>query len=208
MQSDLLGAHAIGVRNVLLVTGDPPKVGDYPDATAVFDVDSIGLANMVSRLNAGADIGGQPIGEPTAFHIGVAVNPGALDLEEELRRFAYKVEAGAEFAVTQPVFDAAEFRAFMGRIRDHRIPILAGIMPLDSVRHAEFMANEVPGVRVPDAVLARMRRAETDGRAAEEGLAIAREVAAEIRPLVQGIQISTAPKAIDVALTVIDAAGA
>jgi methionine synthase I (cobalamin-dependent)/5,10-methylenetetrahydrofolate reductase len=205
MQSDLLGAHSMGVRNVLLVTGDPPKLGDYPDATALPDVDSIGLANVVSRLNGGADIGGQPIGSPTAFHIGVAVNPGALNLDEELRRFAYKVEAGAEFAITQPVFDAAELRAFIERVRRHAIPILAGIMPLESVRHAEFMANEVPGVRIPDAVVERMRRAEGDGRAADEGMTIAREIAAEIRPLVQGVQISTAPKAIDMALGLIDA---
>src|SRR6266545_282005 len=208
MQSDLLGAHAIGVRNVLLVTGDPPKVGDYADATAVFDVDSIGLANMVSRLNAGADIGGQPIGEPTGFHIGVAVNPGALDLEEELRRFAYKVEAGAEFAITQPVFDAAAFRAFSARIQEHGIPILAGIMPLDSARHTEFMANEVPGVTIPDAVVDRMRKADANGRARDEGLTIAREIAVEIRPLVQGVQISTAPKAIEMALGLIESIGA
>jgi len=159
MQSDLLGAHSMGIRNVLVVTGDPPKLGDYPDATAVFDVDSIGLVNVVSRLNAGLDIGGQPIGNPTAFHIGVAVNPGATNLDEELRRFAYKVQAGAEFAITQPVFDAVEFRAFIERIHMHAIPILAGIMPLESMRHAEFMANEVPGVRVPDAILERVRRA-------------------------------------------------
>src|SRR6266852_5816149 len=184
MQSDLLGAHAMGVRNVLLVTGDPPKVGDYPDATAVLDVDSIGLANLVSSLNGGSDIGGQPLGSPTAFHIGVAVNPGALNLDEELRRFAYKVEAGAEFAITQPVFDAAEFRGFVERVSHHRIPILAGVMPLESVRHAEFMANEVPGVRITDAVIDRMRRADDEGRAGDEGLAIAREIAAEIRPLV------------------------
>jgi methionine synthase I (cobalamin-dependent)/5,10-methylenetetrahydrofolate reductase len=208
MQSDLLGAHAMGVRNVLLVTGDPPKVGDYPDATAVPEVDSIGLANVVSSLNGGSDIGGQPIGSPTAFHIGVAVNPGALNLDEELRRFAYKVEAGAEFAITQVVFDVAEFRAFVERVRPHRIPILAGIMPLESARHAEFMANEVPGGRIPDAVVERMRRADADGRAADEGIAIAREIAAEIRPLVQGIQISTAPKALDMALGVIGAVGA
>jgi methionine synthase / methylenetetrahydrofolate reductase(NADPH) len=208
MQSDLLGAHAIGIRNVLLVTGDPPKVGDYPDATGVFDVDSIGLANVVSRLNGGADIGGQPIGEPTAFHIGVAVNPGALDMEEELRRYAYKVEAGAEFAVTQPVFDAAQFRLFAARLREHHIPLIAGIMPLESARHAEFMANEVPGVCMPDTIVDRMRRAEASGRATEEGIAIAREIAAEVRPLVQGVQISTAPKAIEMALEVIDAVGA
>jgi methionine synthase / methylenetetrahydrofolate reductase(NADPH) len=208
MQSDLLGAHSMGIRNVLLVTGDPPKVGDYPDATAVFDVDSIGLANVVSRLNAGYDIGGQPIGQPTGFHIGVAVNPGALSLAEELSRFAYKVEAGAEFAITQPVFDAEDFAEFVARISEHGVPIIAGIMPLESGRHAEFMANEVPGVRVPDTVVDRMRRADNDGRAAEEGLAIAREVAAAIRPLVQGVQISTAPKAIDMALGVIEAVGA
>ena len=208
MQSDLLGAHSMGVRNLLVVTGDPPKLGDYPDATAVFDVDSIGLANVVARLNKGLDIGGQPIGQPTAFHIGVAVNPGAPNLDEELQRFTYKVQAGAEFAVTQPVFDAEEFRAFVARVAGHAIPLLAGIMPLESARHAEFMANEVPGVTVPDVVVDRMRRADADGRAAEEGLAIAREIAAEIRPLVQGIQISTAPRALDMALGVIEALGA
>jgi methionine synthase I (cobalamin-dependent)/5,10-methylenetetrahydrofolate reductase len=208
MQSDLVGAHSMGIRNVLLVTGDPPKVGDYADATAIRDVDSIGLANMVAQLNAGFDIGGQPIGEPAAFHIGVALNHGALNLAEELRRFAYKVEAGAEFAITQPVFDAGELRDVVERIREHRIPLIAGIMPLESVRHAEFMANEVPGVRVPDAVIERMRRAEADGRAGEEGLAIAREIAAALRPFVQGVQISTAPKAIDMALGVIEAVGA
>ena len=198
----------MGVRNVLLVTGDPPRIGDYPDATAVFDVDSIGLTNVVARLNQGFDIGGQPIGEPTAFHIGVAVNPGAFNLDEELRRFAYKVEAGAEFAMTQPVFDLAEFEAFIARVASHRIPIVAAILPLESTRHAEYMANEVPGVRVPEAVIERMRRAETKGRAAEEGLAIAREIAGQVRPLVQGVQITATPKAIDVALGVIDALGA
>ncbi len=169
------------------------------------DVDSIGLANLVSSLNGGADIGGQPIGSPTAFHIGVAVNPGALNLDEELRRFAYKVEAGAEFAITQPVFDAAELGAFVERIRQHGIPILAGIMPLESARHAEFMANEVPGVRIHEAIVERMRRADADGRAVEEGTAIAREIAAGIRPLVQGVQISTSPKALDMALGLVEA---
>jgi homocysteine S-methyltransferase len=208
MQSDLLGAHAMGVRNVLLVTGDPPRVGDYQDATALVDVDSIGLTNMVNSLNGGLDIGGQAIGPPTAFHIGVAVNPGALDVEQELRRFAYKVDAGAEFAITQPVFDVAELRAFLARLGEPRIPVIAGILPLESVRHTEFLANEVPGVRVPDAVIARMRDAEAAGRAAQEGLAIAREIAAEVRPLVQGVQISTALKAVDMALAVIDTVGA
>jgi homocysteine S-methyltransferase len=206
MQSDLLGAHAMGIRNLLIITGDPPRVGDYPDATAVYDVDSIGLTNVVARLNRGLDIGEQPIGQPTAFHIGVALNPGAHDVAAELRRFEYKVDAGAEFAITQPVFDAGSFGEVLKQIGGTPIPILAGIMPLESLRHAEFMANEVPGVHVPDAIVERMRKAESDGRAQAEGVLIAREVAAEIRPLVQGLQISTAAGAVDAALQVMEAA--
>ena len=192
MQSDLLGAHSMGIRNVLLVTGDPPQVGDYPDATAVFDVDSIGLTNVVARLNRGLDIGGQPIGAPTAFHIGVAVNPGALDLNGEIKRFEYKVEAGAEFAITQPVFDLSALRTFLDRTQHVRIPILAAIAPMESLRHAEYLANEVPGVRVPDAIVDRMRSADAAGGATEEGLSIACEIAVEIRPLVQGVQLTPA----------------
>ncbi|HVH58216.1 MAG TPA: bifunctional homocysteine S-methyltransferase/methylenetetrahydrofolate reductase [Vicinamibacterales bacterium] len=207
MQSDLLGAHAMGIRNVLLITGDPPYVGDYPDATAVFDVDSIGLTNVVSRLNQGLDIGGEPIGSPTAFHIGVALNPSALDLEHEHRRFRYKVEAGAEFAITQPVFDVDALVEFLQR-SDCRIPVLASIVPLESLRHAEFLANEVPGVSVSEAVVERMRRAETAGREAAAGLEIASELAAAVRPHVQGIQISTAAGAIDSALGVMKALAA
>jgi methionine synthase / methylenetetrahydrofolate reductase(NADPH) len=208
MQSDLLGAHSMGVRNLLVITGDPTTVGDYPDATAVFDVDSIGLTNVVARLNRGLDIGGQPIGEPTAFHIGVAANPAALNLDEEVRRFEYKVQAGAEFAITQPVFDADELSVFLQRIAHVRIPVVVGIMPLDSLRHAEYMANEVPGVRVPQGVLDRMRQADDAGSAAAEGLSIAREVAAAVRPNVQGLQISTSSGALDTALAVIQALGA
>jgi homocysteine S-methyltransferase len=206
MQSDLLGAHSMGVRNLLLVTGDPPQVGDYPDATGVFDVDSIGLTNVVARLNRGFDIGGQSIGLPTGFHIGVAANPGALDPDEELRRLTYKVEAGAEFVITQPVFDAAELIGFLGRIEGLRVPVLAGIAPLESLRHAEFMANEVPGVRVPESVIERMRSADERGEAAAEGLAIAREVTREIRHLVQGLQISATSGAMEAVRGVIDAA--
>ena len=206
MQSDLLGAHAMDVRNLLLVTGDPPRVGDYPDATAVFEVDSIGLTNLASQLNRGRDIGGQAIGQGTAFHIGVAANPGAFDLDQEIRRFEYKVEAGAEFAVTQPVFDAATVLQFLERIERVRIPVLAGIMPLESLRHAEFMANEVPGVSVPDAVLDRMRCAEEAGRAREEGLAIARELVQNVAGRVQGLQITVASGAVDAALRVLEAA--
>jgi methionine synthase / methylenetetrahydrofolate reductase(NADPH) len=207
MQSDLLGAHSMGIRNLLLITGDPPQVGDYPDATGVFDVDSIGLTNVVTRLNRGSDIGGQSIGVPTGFHIGVAANPGALDPDEELRRLAYKVEAGAEFVITQPVFDAGELSRFLARIEGFRVPVLAGVAPLDSLRHAEFMANELPGVRVPEAVVDRMRRAEEQGGAAAEGLAIAREVTSEIRSMVQGLQISTTSRAVEAVLGVMDAAG-
>jgi homocysteine S-methyltransferase len=207
MQSDLLGAHSMGIRNVLLVTGDPPHAGDYPDATAVFDVDSIGLTNVVARLNQGMDIGGQPIGSPTAFHIGVAINPSALDLEHEFRRFRYKVEAGAEFAITQPVFDVPALVRFLKQA-GAPIPVLASITPLESLRHAEFMANEVPGVAVPDAVVERIRRADAAGRAAAEGRAIASEIVAEVRPHVQGIQISTAAGAIETALDVMKALAA
>jgi homocysteine S-methyltransferase len=194
----------MGLRNVLLVTGDPGRVGDYPDATAVFDVDSIGLTNLVSRLNAGSDVGGQPIGAPTAFHLGVSVNPAAPNLDEELRRFDYKVEAGAEFVVTRPVFDLPGFDAVLPRLRAAGLPILAGVFPFDSARRAEFMANELPGVRVPPALLDRMRAAGPPEAAAAEGIAIARELAVELRSRVQGLQVSTPSSQIDAALAVID----
>src|SRR5882762_7843152 len=187
IQSDLLGAHAMGVRNLMLVTGDPGRVGDYPDATAVFDVDSIGLTNVVARLNHGCDVGGQAIGAPTGFLIGVSVNPAASNLDQELRRFEYKVEAGAEFVVTRPIFDVRGFEPFMKRIERARLPVVAGVFPFESARNAEFMANEVPGVRVPDALLERMRRADGLERAAHEGITIAREIAAELRGAVQGV---------------------
>jgi methionine synthase / methylenetetrahydrofolate reductase(NADPH) len=203
MQSDLLGAHAMGIRNLLIVTGDPPRVGDYPDATAVFEVDSIGLTNLAAQLNRGQDMGGQPIGQATGFHIGVAANPGAFDPEHELRRFAYKVEAGAEFAITQPVFDVPALRTFLDHLPGPAIPVLAAITPLESLRHAEFLANEVPGVTVPPEILERMRLAEERGRAREEGLTIARELVAEVAGRVQGLQITVASGALDTALDVL-----
>jgi methionine synthase I (cobalamin-dependent)/5,10-methylenetetrahydrofolate reductase len=203
MQSDLLGAHAMGIRNVLLITGDARSVGDYPDATAVFDVDSIGLTNVVSRLNSGVDVGGQPIGGPTAFHIGVMVNPGAESLDAEIRRFEYKIEAGAEFAITRPIFDVAGFERFHRRIESARLPLILSLRPFDSVLNAEFMANEVPGVTVPDAMLDRMRRAESADAAAAEGIAIARDVAAALRGLVHGVHVSTGSERIDAALEVL-----
>jgi homocysteine S-methyltransferase len=190
MQSDLLGAHTLGLRNVLIITGDPPKLGDYPDATAVFDVDSVGLTNMVTRLNHGLDVGGNAIGEPTGFYVGCGVNPGSPDLDREIARFEWKVDAGAQFCVTQPVFDVEALLRFLDRVRGIRIPMIAGVWPLASYRNAEFMNNEVPGVHVPDAILERMRRADTKDRARIEGVAIAREALEALLPYVQGAQIS------------------
>jgi methionine synthase I (cobalamin-dependent)/5,10-methylenetetrahydrofolate reductase len=204
IQSDLLGAHAMGLRNLLLITGDPGRVGDYPDATAVFDVDSIGLTNVVARLNHGSDIGGQAIGPPTAFHIGVSVNPAASNLDEELRRFDYKVEAGAEFVLTRPVFDIPGFERFLKRLEPARLPVVAGIFPFESARNAEFLANEVPGVRVPESLIDRMRRAEGPEGTAAEGIAIAREIGTALRGAVQGLQVSTASGNVDAALAVVD----
>jgi methionine synthase / methylenetetrahydrofolate reductase(NADPH) len=190
MQSDLLGLYTAGIHNILLITGDPPKLGDYPDATAVFDVDAIGLTNMVHGLNYGYDLGRNPIGKPTGYFIGVGVNPCAVDLEREMRRFQYKVEAGAEYAITQPVFDIEALFRFLKQIESYRIPILAGIWPLASYRNAEFMNNEVPGVVIPDAIMHRMSEAEAEGRGKEEGICIAQEMVLALRKHVQGIQIS------------------
>jgi homocysteine S-methyltransferase len=204
MLSDLLGASAMGLRNILLITGDPPKMGPYPDATAVFDIDSIGLTNLVSNLNHGLDPGGNPIGAPTRYAIGVGVNPAAVDPAMELKRFEYKVEAGAEYAITQPVFDVAQLERFLGEIKHVRIPIIAGIWPLVSVRNAEFLANEVPGVVVPDAVISRMRRASDKSKehAVAEGIAIAREMLACVKSAVQGVQVSAPFGKVDLALEV------
>jgi methionine synthase / methylenetetrahydrofolate reductase(NADPH) len=189
IQSDLLGAAATGIRNLICITGDPPKMGNYPDATAVFDVDAIGLVNIVHNLNRGLDIGGNPIGAGTDFVIGVGANPGVLNLDEEIRRFEYKVEAGGEYAVTQPVFDLSLLENFLRRIEHCRIPVVAGIWPLVSVRNAEFMKNELR-VSVPDSILERMAKAKNPEAAREEGIAIAREMLTAVRDLVQGAQIS------------------
>ena len=204
MQSDLLGAHAMGVRNLVVVTGHARMVGDYPDATVVFDVDSVGLTNVISRLNRGLDIGGQAIGAPTGFHVGVMVNPGAENLDAEVRRFEYKVEAGAEFAITRPVFDPATFERLHKRIASAGIPILAGLWPFESVLNAEFMANEVPGVLVPEPVLERMRTAQDGAAATAQGIAIARETLLAIRGMVQGVHVSAPGGRIDVALAVLE----
>ncbi|OLE53004.1 MAG: bifunctional homocysteine S-methyltransferase/methylenetetrahydrofolate reductase [Acidobacteria bacterium 13_1_20CM_3_53_8] len=192
MMSDLLGAAALGLRNLLLITGDPPKMGPYPESTAVFDIDSIGLTNMVNKLNHGLDLGNNPIGKPTSFCIGVGVNPGAINMDEEIKRFEYKVEAGAQYAITQPVFDTEQLRDFLHRIEHVKIPIVAGIWPLVSYRNAEFLHNEVPGVRVTPSIMERMRKASEQGKEAgrEEGLQIARELLIDVRDLIQGVQVS------------------
>jgi len=192
MQSDILGAHALGLRNILVITGDPIKTGDYPDATAVFDIDSIGLTNVIHHLNRGTDIGGRNLDEPTSFLIGVGVNPGAVDFDEEMNRFFWKVDAGAEFAVTQPVFDPDLLDRFIDYIdkRSIRIPVIAGIWPLTSLKNAEFMNNELPGVSVPDWILKRMEDTGGGEEAMNAGVEIASEILRRVRPLVAGVQVS------------------
>jgi methionine synthase / methylenetetrahydrofolate reductase(NADPH) len=208
MLSDLLGAQALGLRNMLLITGDPPKMGPYPDATAVFDIDAIGLTNLVANLNRGLDPGGNDIGEPTSFTIGVGVNPGAIDLEHELKRFYWKVDAGAEYAITQPVFDVAQLERFLARLQQEGldIPIIAGVWPLVSARNAEFLANEVPGVVVPERILERMRRASARGKeeGVEEGIRIAQEMLMEARSAIQGVQVSAPFGKVPLALRVFE----
>jgi methionine synthase / methylenetetrahydrofolate reductase(NADPH) len=204
MLSDLLGASAVGLRNLLIITGDPPKMGPYPDATAVFDVDSIGLTNLVHNLNQGLDPGGNAIGQPTRFAVGVGVNPVAIDPALELRRLEWKVDAGAEFAITQPVFDPAQLERFVDKLGSSHIPIVAGIWPLVSVRNAEFLANEVPGVSVPDEIITRMRRANEKSKehAVAEGIAVAREMLERVRSIVQGAQVSAPFGKVELALQV------
>jgi len=189
IQSDLLGASVIGINNLICITGDPPKLGNYPDATAVFDVDAIGLVNIVHNLNRGLDLGGNNIGGSTSFVIGVGANPGTVNLDEEVRRFEYKVEAGAEYAVTQPVFDVALLETFLRRIEHCRIPVLAGIWPLTSLRNAEFMKNELR-ISVPDSIFSRMANVTGNEASRAEGVAIAREMLAHVRDMVQGVQLS------------------
>ncbi len=189
IQSDLLGASSIGLHNILCLTGDPPKLGNYPDATAVFDVDAIGLVNIVRRLNHGLDIGANSIGASTNLTIGVAANPGVPDIENELRRFRYKVEAGAEYAITQPVFDLRLLEVFLERIREFRIPVIAGIWPLTSLRNAEFMKNDLR-VSMPEEIMLRMAQTDSPDAARREGVLIAQEMLEAVRPLVQGVQVS------------------
>ncbi len=204
MQSDLLGAWALGLRNVLAITGDPPKLGNYPNATAVFDVDAIGLTNVINRLNHGLDLAGNPIGDPTGFSIGVGVNPGAINLDEELKRLEWKIEAGAEYMITQPVFDIRILERFMKRIAGVKVPLICGIWPLVSYRNAEFMNNEVPGASVPGEILERMRKTTTKEEGFAEGVTIARETFERVRGNVAGIQISAPMGRIEGIFTILE----
>ncbi|ROL60890.1 bifunctional homocysteine S-methyltransferase/methylenetetrahydrofolate reductase [Bacteroidetes/Chlorobi group bacterium ChocPot_Mid] len=191
IQSDLLGAYALGIKNILAITGDPPKLGNYPDATGVFDVDSIGLVNILNRLNHGLDIAGNPIGKPSAFFVGVGANPGAINLDEEIKRLEWKVDAGAEFIITQPIFDIKILENFIKRIEHIRRPLIAGLWPLTSIRNAEFMNNEVPGCNVPENIMNRLRKVEdSKEKSLQEGISIARETLHEMLGEIQGIQIS------------------
>jgi len=204
MQADLLGCAACGVRNILFVTGDPPKLGNYPHATGVFDADSIGMVAVQRRLNSGLDLGGQAIDPPTAAVIGVGADPSALDLRRELDRFRQKVEAGAEFAITQPVFDPDALLRFLDQVQQYGIPVIAGIWPLASYRNALFMKNEVPGVVVPDSVLQRMASVESREAQLAMGVQIARESVERIADRVAGIQVSAPLGRIEIALAVIE----
>ena len=189
MQSDLLGASSIGLKNILCLTGDPPKMGNYPDATAVFDVDAIGLTKICRDLNFGLDLGGNALGGSAGFTLSVAANPGVADIDNEVRRFAAKVEAGGEFGITQPVFDLRLLDEFLDRIEGFRIPIVAGIWPLTSVKNAEFMRDQLK-VSMPEEILVRMGSVGSPEAARAEGILIAQEMLAAVRARVQGVQVS------------------
>jgi homocysteine S-methyltransferase len=185
IQSDLMGAHALGIRNILALTGDPPRTGDYPNATAVFDVDSIGLIRVLKQLNSGTDLAGNSIGEPTRFMIGCAVNPAAEDIPTEMDRFRQKVEAGAEFTMTQPLYEIEPLLRFLEAVqKQHRIPVLLGLLPLQSHRHTEFLHNEVPGINIPDKAREAMKKAGEKG--IEVGIEMCRELLLQARDLVEG----------------------
>ncbi|MGA2038225.1 MAG: bifunctional homocysteine S-methyltransferase/methylenetetrahydrofolate reductase [Bryobacteraceae bacterium] len=206
IQSELLGAHTAGIRNLICITGDPPRMGAYPDATAVFDVDAIGLVNIVRNLNHGLDIGGNPMGSQTGLLTGVGANPGALNMDEEIRRFDWKTEAGAEYVVTQPVFDLNLLEAFLKRIEHAKLPVVCGVWPLTSYRNAEFMVNELR-VPVPEEFMGRMRRVDDADKARAEGVAIARQMVERIRKMVQGVQLSAPFGRYQMALDVAEAIG-
>ncbi|MFH1727625.1 MAG: bifunctional homocysteine S-methyltransferase/methylenetetrahydrofolate reductase [Pseudomonadota bacterium] len=189
LQADLLGAFALGLNNVLLVTGDPPRLGDYPDATSVFDLDSIGLTKVVSRMNLGLDIAGNPMNSNTAFYVGVGANPGAIDIEKELKRLERKIKHGADFIMTQPVYELSLFKEFLKRIEEYEKPLLIGILPLSSYRNAEFLHNEVPGMQVPEKIRDTLRKASNSKEAKKIGIEIAKETLYDSKGIVAGAYI-------------------
>ncbi len=205
IQSDLLGAHALGLRNILAITGDPPKLGDYPDATAVYDVDSIGLVRIMDHLNHGCDLAGNLIGPALGIHVGCGADPSKEDVEKEVRRLEEKVKAGAEYVMTQPVYDPRTLERFCAMIRHVERPLLVGILPLYSHRNAEFLHNEVPGMRIPDDIRERMRKAGSGERAQAEGVAIAREATLAARELGQGVYVMPPFNKVELAVRVIEA---
>lgn len=207
IQSDLLGAYALGIRNVLAITGDPPKLGDYPDATAVYDVDSIGLIRILSHLNHGCDLAGNPIGPPLGLHVGCGADPSKPDLEKEVRRLEEKVRAGAEYIMTQPVYDPRTVEAFLGMIRHLQTPVLIGILPLYSHKNAEFLHNEVPGMRIPEDIRERMRVAGSGEQAQLTGVRIAQEALLAAREQAQGAYIMPPFNKVDLAVQVVEALG-
>jgi homocysteine S-methyltransferase len=189
LQGDILGAHALGIRNLVVITGDPPKVGDYPDATAVYDLDSIELLRWIDGFNHGVDPTGKRLEETTNFHVATGAEPGALDYDRELRRLERKVAAGADFVMTQPVFDPLVMERFLDDIKELDVPILLGLLPFASARNAEFLHENVPGMTVPQDVRDRMAAAGSGAKARETGVAIARENLVALRDRVQGAYI-------------------
>ncbi len=207
MQSDILGAYAIGLKNLLVITGDPPKMGDYPQATGVFDMDSITLTGVIKNLNKGIDLGGNQINPPTSLVIGVGANPVATDIQREIEKYELKVMAGAEFAITQPVFDADTLFNFLDKTKKFKIPIIAGIWPFTSLKNAEFMANEVPGVVVPPKLLERMAAAKTQQQAKIRGIEISKELIDKIKDKVAGFAVSAPFGNVKIALAVLGKIG-
>jgi homocysteine S-methyltransferase len=205
IQSDLLGAHALGLRNVLAITGDPPKLGDYPDATAVYDVDSIGLIRILDHLNHGCDLAGNLIGPALALHVGCGADPGRVDMDKELERLEAKVKAGAEYVMTQPVYDPVTLERFLDAAKPLGVPVLVGILPLYSHKNAEFLHNEVPGMRIPDAIRERMRLAGSGDEARLVGVRIAQETLLAARQRAHGAYIMPPFNKVELAVRVIDA---
>jgi homocysteine S-methyltransferase len=187
IQADLLGAHAMGIRNILAIKGDPPRAGDYVNATAIFDVNAMGLIRIIQGMNGGLDATGSSIGEPTSFHVGAGLNPAAVDPDKELARLFRKVEAGARWAQTQPVYDLEVLDRFLSRAGRFPIPIIVGLLPLHSFRHAEFLHNEVPGITIPDAVRARMK--DAGDRALRQGIEMAQALLQQIRARYAGAYV-------------------